>query len=116
MTTLYVIASNETNTMKIGITSNLYSRLKAIQGMSPIHLEVIYTQKYLNYERVKLVENNLHELLKSHNTWAEWFEYNYKTVSMINTYLDTDITKFKTYYIELPKNKTVNRLDTRQIH
>lgn len=68
---VYLIGNNEH--CKIGITSNLKRRIRAIQNASPFKIEVLNVINVNDRKEALDLESRLHKICKDYNTINEWF-------------------------------------------
>lgn len=73
----YFVVSADANMLKIGQTKNLKKRLAALQGASPVPLEV-----RANVPFTERLEGALHEALAKHRHHGEWFVYSDELVEL----------------------------------
>lgn len=66
---VYFIQAKCGGAVKIGLTSNLDERLKALQASSPVLLRVVRVIKNASLE----TERNLHNQFNAHRLHGEWF-------------------------------------------
>lgn len=75
---IYVIAAIDrdlpVSPCKIGITSNLPSRMSSLQTGNPKKLEIIAALPIPDRRVVELVENALHEIFDEFRLVGEWFD------------------------------------------
>lgn len=60
--------------VKIGITSQVDGRLKALQTASPYPLSLVHTFTVPNKGIAREIERAFHEVQKKHKTSGEWFD------------------------------------------
>lgn len=75
---VYVLGTSDSNTVKIGRTTNLNQRLAAIQRMSPIPLSILWT-----HPGGSQLEANLHRHFKALRSHGEWFTFGRDPVPLI---------------------------------
>jgi len=71
---LYVIEANGALATKVGITSNLSHRLKALQTGNHLKLSIHYFVDCQTMKRAKTIESWVHERLRPFHINGEWFE------------------------------------------
>lgn len=67
---LYVIGSDEFDPVKIGVTSNVHSRVTQLQAGNPFLLKVLFQ---VDHDRDYLLESYVHKALKEYSIRGEWF-------------------------------------------
>lgn len=70
---MYIYSMYAGNYIKIGITSNINSRIKQVQTGCPISIHKVIYKKALNRSEALKSEKNLHLLFSENNTFGEWF-------------------------------------------
>jgi hypothetical protein len=81
---VYLIRVVGTNSVKIGITTNLEQRLLSFHACNPFPLEVLYSQWY---EYASVVEGDLHVKYASKNIHFEWFTLDDDDIEDIKAYM-----------------------------
>ena len=78
---IYLIKSN--NMYKIGKTKNIKTRIQSIKTSTPFLLEIVHTQKYINYHKI---EKHLHTEFKDKRVSGEWFNLTENDIEYIKNY------------------------------
>lgn len=68
---VYFVKSTETNFVKIGRTTNLKSRIKSMQTVSPFELELFASYETTDSEAEEILA---HDFFEDHHKRGEWFE------------------------------------------
>ncbi len=73
------VESDETTTVKIGITKNLQTRLHSMQVNNPRRVEFLFSRAFQDKERAMKVEAAIHsrfdrQRLRPNRRVSEWFE------------------------------------------
>ena len=68
---LYFIKQKDTNFYKIGISSDIEKRFKAIQNGNPSELSIYYNEVFYLCD---IIEKCLHKFFESQHIRGEWFE------------------------------------------
>lgn len=71
ITCAYFIGSKKYKFVKIGFTTNLFSRLSAIQTGCPFDIEIL---AYIKSQDPKKTEHKLHMKFKKYRVRGEWFK------------------------------------------
>lgn len=82
---VYLIKADDTNRYKIGCTSNLKARLKALEIKNPYKLEVIHT---IPSNDIEALEKALHDQFAQYRTHSEWFELTQGAIMEFCSYVD----------------------------
>lgn len=77
-TFVYLVAQDR-ELMKIGITTNLKSRLSGLQTANPYKLELLAWSLPMKAWRARLAESGVHEVLQDARITGEWFRCNATT-------------------------------------
>lgn len=83
---LYLIQNKKHRIIKIGVTNNIKKRLKLIQNISGMKLNLLkfyITQYSFNIEKL------LHNKFKNKRTYGEWFYLNKNDIEEIDTIVNT---------------------------
>ncbi|MCY0923894.1 GIY-YIG nuclease family protein [Streptomyces sp. H27-G5] len=67
---VYLIGSVDSNLTKIGVTSQLAARLRALRASSPVRLEVLWSTA-----GDRALETALHQRFKDRRAHGEWFDF-----------------------------------------
>lgn len=79
---LYIIGNNTKGVCKIGVSSDVHSRLKQIQTSCYYKVELLYYCDSLGYD----TEKEYHRLYASDRLHGEWFRINKDLKSIIEQY------------------------------
>lgn len=80
---LYYLYAPEIKAIKIGISTNLQNRFKAIQGAYPGCLICIKTEK-LHENKAREVEGKLHLFFRKYHIQGEWFKAEGELLEIVN--------------------------------
>lgn len=75
---VYVIGAPGSATVKIGITTSVADRLRQIQSMSPVELEVLWARP-----GSQELERSLHRHFADHRSHGEWFTFDDDAVDLV---------------------------------
>jgi len=67
----YFIGNRKRKVVKIGRTTNIYTRLKSIQTGYPYNLKIL---GYIETKRPKKTEKKMHQYYRRYNLRGEWFK------------------------------------------
>lgn len=87
---VYVLHAKNTDLYKIGCTNDVNRRVKELEAMSPLELELIYT--FETNEKFKL-EAVLHDLFSEDRCHGEWFCLNEKQLFQLGISVSEQIYK-----------------------
>lgn len=96
-TFLYIIRAEETNFHKIGITTNIERRLKALQHATPLSLTLFWYSLACTHERARSIEREVHEMFAdrrpSNKYQREWFGLGTEDVIRAHAYIQDEVIK-----------------------
>ena len=91
---LYLIREDKKRgAIKIGIASNVESRLDTLQIGNPNKLEILLVYKAKSRKHAFALENWMHRTFKKENIRGEWFKH-YIDINRITCKLEKDPTGF----------------------
>lgn len=101
---LYFIREEFKGLVKIGITSNVRTRMGTLQTSCPQNLELI---GYLETEYAESLEKFIHDRFSDRNYLREWFTFSDDEIEMILNFCGVNIALPKeTFFSQLKKNLT----------
>jgi len=81
---IYILETTEgVNRIKVGKAVDVETRVRGIQSMSPVQLQLIWTEEQYN---VSIRERQLHRRLRDYHVFGEWFNYSVEVAVILVNY------------------------------
>jgi len=105
---VYIIADIHREYMKIGVTSNITTRLATLQSNCPLILEIVKLIKLPDASLDYALEKELHSNELLDKVQGEWFKYNKEFIYDAINIANIELVDTKPINKEWPKENTVS--------